>query len=135
MARIVTALVERGAIIEPNSRLPRPKNAKRWDWMGQPGEVIWPSPSEMSRRVAAASKLEGKQAEGKQTAEAEQVADKQAEAGKLEGGGKELAAVEESVAALAVNDTKAAEASAAGVEAAHQSGKAISSGVPIRAAV
>lgn len=34
-------------LIEPNARLPGPKKARRWDWMGKPGEVIWDAPQGM----------------------------------------------------------------------------------------
>lgn len=44
IARIVIALAERNVLIEPNGRLPIACNAKRWDWMGQPGEVLWDLP-------------------------------------------------------------------------------------------
>lgn len=31
-------------LLEPNARLPSPKKARRWDWMGAPGEVLWDAP-------------------------------------------------------------------------------------------
>lgn len=38
---MLIALAERQVLIEPNGKLPPPRNTKRWPWMGKPGEVVW----------------------------------------------------------------------------------------------
>lgn len=45
IARILAELANRHVVLETNARLPPAKGAKKWDWMGKPGEVIWAAPA------------------------------------------------------------------------------------------
>jgi hypothetical protein len=44
IARVLIELTERDVFIESNAFLPPARNAKRWPWMGKPGEILWDRP-------------------------------------------------------------------------------------------
>jgi len=53
ISRVLMALADRGVLIEPNARLPQPKNAKQYPWMDKPGVVKWEDWMSVPRRPAA----------------------------------------------------------------------------------